>query len=216
MKAWRFYRFNNMQLDEIPGSLLYQGHVAAEILCVQPSAAEAQLAYGICTLAYEQIKDRQETEAPIKLFGHEFCARIIDTNEESWFCPGDRVAACLQSLGDGLAVADTPEIQMGDSIVIFGQGSMGLGCMQVAYTNGAGNLIMVDVREEAFKTSKNQVLVTLSILDVTIPLKSFMIWSLNVQMEVQHKDFPKPKYSSKQLNQSDQEGNEWSSPSSTT
>jgi hypothetical protein len=47
-----------MQLDEIPGLLLYQGHVAAEILCVQPSAAEAQLAYGICTLAYEQIKNR--------------------------------------------------------------------------------------------------------------------------------------------------------------
>ena len=58
MKAWRFYGFNNMQLDEIPSSLLYQGHVAAEILCVQPSVAEAQLAYGICTLAYEQIKNR--------------------------------------------------------------------------------------------------------------------------------------------------------------
>ena len=58
MKAWRFYGFNNMQLDEIPGSLLSQGHVAAEILCVQPSAAEAQLAYGICTLTYEQIKNR--------------------------------------------------------------------------------------------------------------------------------------------------------------
>ena len=43
MKAWRFYGFNNMQLDEIPGLLLHQGHVAAEILCVQLFVAEAQL-----------------------------------------------------------------------------------------------------------------------------------------------------------------------------
>ena len=58
MKAWRFYGFNNMQLDAIPDPLLREGHVIAEILCVQPSVTEAQL-------AYEQIKNRLETEAPI-------------------------------------------------------------------------------------------------------------------------------------------------------
>ena len=93
MKAWRFYGFNNMQLDEIPDPLLRAGHVIAETLCVQPSVTEAQLAYGIRTLAYEQIKNRLETEAPIQLFGHEFCARIVEANEGSRFCPGDRVAA---------------------------------------------------------------------------------------------------------------------------
>ena len=212
MKAWRFYGFNNMQLDEIPDPLLRKGHVIAETLCVQPSVTEAQLAYGIRTLAYEQIKNRLETEAPIQLFGHEFCARIVETEEGSQFCPGDRVAAraklpcgecslclaessylcrrgpiigfqlpgcfsefavlpeialakvdnqisdneaaCLQSLSDGLAAVDTAEIRMGDSVVIFGQGSMGLECMQVARTNGAGKLITVDVREEALKMSK--------------------------------------------------------------
>ena len=56
MKAWRFYGFNNMQLDEIPDPLLRAGHVIAETLCVQPSVTEAQLAYGIRTLAYEQIR----------------------------------------------------------------------------------------------------------------------------------------------------------------
>ena len=45
MKAWRFYGFNNMQLDEIPDPLLRAGHVIAEILCVQPSVTEAQLAW---------------------------------------------------------------------------------------------------------------------------------------------------------------------------
>ena len=63
-------------------------------------------------------------------------------------------AACLQSLSNGLAAVDTAEIQMGDSVVIFGQGRIGLECMQVARTNGAGRLITVDVREEACKISK--------------------------------------------------------------
>jgi len=65
MKAWRFYGFNNMQLDAIPDPLLREGHVIAEILYVPPSVTEAQLAYGIRTLTYEQIKNRLETEAPI-------------------------------------------------------------------------------------------------------------------------------------------------------
>ena len=72
MKAWRFYGFNDMRLDEVPDPVQREGHVIAEILCVQPSVTEAQLAYGIPTLAYEQIKRRLETEAPIRLFGHEF------------------------------------------------------------------------------------------------------------------------------------------------
>ena len=54
-----------MQLDAIPDPLLREGHVIAEILYVPPSVTEAQLAYGIRTLTYEQIKNRLETEAPI-------------------------------------------------------------------------------------------------------------------------------------------------------
>ena len=49
-----------------------------EPLCVQPSVTEAQLALGIPTLAYDRIKRRLETEAPVQLFGHEFCARVIE------------------------------------------------------------------------------------------------------------------------------------------
>ena len=85
-----------MQLDEIPDPLLRAGHVIAEILCVQPSVTEAQLAYGIRTLAYEQIKNRLETEAPIQLFGHEFCARIVEANEGARLCPGDRVSCSCE------------------------------------------------------------------------------------------------------------------------
>jgi threonine dehydrogenase-like Zn-dependent dehydrogenase len=175
---------------------------------VQPSVTEAQLAFGIPTLAYEQIKRRLETEAPVQLFGHEFCARIVETGPGvSRFRPGDRVAAraklpcgdcplcrserghlcrrgpiigfqlpgcfaeyailpeialthvadcisdseaaCLQSLSDSVAAVETAGIRLGDSVAIFGQGSMGLECMQIARVSGAGRIIAIDVREES-------------------------------------------------------------------
>src|SRR5712672_3066155 len=81
MKAWRFYGFGDLRLDEIARPELRPGHVLAEPLCVQPSVTEAQLAFGIPTLAYESIKRRLETEAPVQLFGHEFCARIVEVGE---------------------------------------------------------------------------------------------------------------------------------------
>ena len=76
MKAWRFYGFNDMRLDKVPDPVRRDGHVIAEILCVQPSVTEAQLAYGIPTLAYEQIKHRLATEAPIRFIR----ARVLRSN----------------------------------------------------------------------------------------------------------------------------------------
>src|SRR5262245_31970720 len=94
MRAWRFYQFNDMRLDEVPEPACAAGHALVEPLCVQPSVTEAQLAHGIPTLAYDRIKRRLETEAPIQLFGHEFCARILEVGRRvSRFRPGDRVAA---------------------------------------------------------------------------------------------------------------------------
>src|SRR5258708_40257964 len=94
MKAWRFYGFNDMRLDDIPEPTIRPGHVIAQIVCIQPSVTEAQLACGIPTLAFEQIKKRLETEAPVQLFGHEFCARIVEVGDGvSKFRPGDRIAA---------------------------------------------------------------------------------------------------------------------------
>ncbi len=94
MKAWRFYGFGDMRLDEIPEPAAKPGHVVAKVLCVQPSVTEAQLAFGIKTLAYEKIKRRLETEAPVQLFGHEFCVRIVETGPGVIrFKAGERVAA---------------------------------------------------------------------------------------------------------------------------
>src|SRR6058998_2650537 len=94
MKAWRFYGFNDLRLDEVPAPECKPCHVVAKIVCVQPSVTEAQLARGIKTLAYERIRKRLETEAPLQLFGHEFCARIVEVGEGiTKFKVGDRVAA---------------------------------------------------------------------------------------------------------------------------
>ena len=213
MKAWRFYGFGDMRLDDVPEPVCRPGHVIAEPLCVQPSVTEAQLAFGIPTLAYEAIKCRLDTEAPVQLFGHEFCARVVEVGEGvTRVRPGDRVAAraklpcgscpfclegknhlcrkgpiigfqlpgcfaerailpevalvrvddrisdseaaCLQSLSDSVAAVETAGIAIGDSVAIYGQGSMGLECLQIARTSGAGLIITVDVREESCRVSR--------------------------------------------------------------
>jgi threonine dehydrogenase-like Zn-dependent dehydrogenase len=94
MKAWRFYGFNDLRLDEVPAPACTPGHVLVAPLCVQPSVTEAQLAQGIPTLAYDRVRRRLETEAPVQLFGHEFCARVLEVGPGvTRFAPGDRVAA---------------------------------------------------------------------------------------------------------------------------
>lgn len=213
MKAWRFYDFGDFRLDDVPQPALLPHHVLVEPLCVQPSVTEAQLAYGIPTLAYDRVKRRLATDGPLQLFGHEFCARIIAVGAGvNRFQVGDRVAAraklpcqrcslclsergelcrkgpvvgfdlpgcfseiaslpeialvkvderisdseaaCLQSLSDSVAAVETAQIQMGDTVVIFGQGSMGLECLQVVRLSGAGLTITVDVRDEACAISR--------------------------------------------------------------
>lgn len=213
MKAWRFYGFNDMRLDDVPTPICKPRHVLVEPLCVQPSVTEAQLAKGIPTLAYDRVKKRLETEAPIQLFGHEFCARIVELGSGvTQYQVGDRVAAraklpcqecdlcrtergnlcrkgpvigfdlpgcfseiamlpeialvkvddrisdsegaCLQSLSDSVAAVETAQLQIGDTVVIFGQGSMGLECLQIARISGAGRIITVDVRDEACQISR--------------------------------------------------------------
>src|SRR6188474_2007915 len=213
MRAWRFYGFVDMRLDDVPPPVCKPSHVVVEPLVVQPSVTEAQLAFGIPTLAYDRVKKRLETEAPIQLFGHEFCARIVEVGAGvTDFHVGDRVAAraklpcqdcpqcnrgkadlcrrgpvigfdlpgcfselallpeislvkvddritgsvaaCLQSLSDSVASVETADIQIADSVVIFGQGSMGLECLQIARLSGAGLVITVDVRDEACQVSR--------------------------------------------------------------
>ena len=51
----------------------------------------------------------------------------------------DSEAACLQSLSDSVASVETAQIGIGDSVAIFGQGSMGLECLQIARNQRRGS-----------------------------------------------------------------------------
>src|SRR5436853_7920335 len=66
----------------------------------------------------------------------------------------DSEAACLQSLSDSVAAVETAQLRVADTVAIFGQGSMGLECLQVARLCGAGLVITVDVRDEACRASR--------------------------------------------------------------
>jgi threonine dehydrogenase-like Zn-dependent dehydrogenase len=214
VKAWQFYGFGDMRLDDVPEPVCSPGHLLVRPICVQPSVTEAQLAFGIPTLAFDRVKRRLETEAPVQLFGHEFCARVVEVgqgvgrfqvgdrvaaraklpcgvcslchSERSDLCrkgpvigfdlPGcfsevailpevalvkvdDRIpdseAACLQSLSDSVAAVETARLGVGDTVVILGQGSMGLECLQISRLSGAGVVITVDVRDEACDVSRS-------------------------------------------------------------
>ena len=52
-------------------------------------------------------------------------------------------------MSDSIAGVETAQIRPGDTVAVFGQGSMGIECMQAARAVGAGKLVTVDVRPEA-------------------------------------------------------------------
>ena len=210
MRGWYLYRINDMRLKEVPVPVLKEGHLLAEILCAQPSVTETQTVAGIGNPYGFQ--DRLKKEGSLPLPGHEYCARVVKTNEGSKFKPGDRVAglakipcgscsmcqsgysmlckntdlmgvtipgifselvllperalikvddrvsasegACLQPMSDCVGAVETAEVNIGDTIAIFGQGCLGINSLQVARASGAGALIAVDVRDDILNISK--------------------------------------------------------------
>ena len=66
----------------------------------------------------------------------------------------DSEGACIQALTGCVDAVATAELQMGDTVVVFGQGTMGLAILQVARASGAGLVFTTDVRDEVLKLSK--------------------------------------------------------------
>lgn len=62
--------------------------------------------------------------------------------------PTDNEVAAFQPLGSCVKCVRSAGIKMGDTVVLLGQGSMGLGCLQIAKLSGAGLLIAVGRRAE--------------------------------------------------------------------
>ncbi|MFC2004291.1 zinc-binding dehydrogenase [Chloroflexota bacterium] len=62
--------------------------------------------------------------------------------------PTDNEVATLQPLSACVSYVRSARIEMGESIVVLGQGVIGLGCLQIARITGGGLLIGVDIRRE--------------------------------------------------------------------
>jgi threonine dehydrogenase-like Zn-dependent dehydrogenase len=94
MKAWRWYAFGDFRLEEEPMPVVKPGWVLLKIRVAQASVTDAQRAMGFHTGDIELIRGLIEKYRPIKLFGHELCAEVIEVSPGvKNVKPGDRVAA---------------------------------------------------------------------------------------------------------------------------
>jgi threonine dehydrogenase-like Zn-dependent dehydrogenase len=66
----------------------------------------------------------------------------------------DSEATMMQPLVGIVSTIQVTGIQMGDTIVVLGQGSMGLNVTQVSSVCGAGKIIAVDVRDDILRVSR--------------------------------------------------------------
>ena len=94
MKVWRWYAFGDMRLEEEPMPEVQPGWVVAKVRVVQASITDAERAMGIPTNDTELVRKLIAENAPIKLFGHELCAEVVEVGEGvTNLKVGDRVAA---------------------------------------------------------------------------------------------------------------------------
>lgn len=195
MKAWRTYNFNDMRLEELPDPRPGPTDVLVKVRAVQLSITEVLQFRGYQTTHHDYLREKIEREAPVQLFGHEFCGEVLECGSEvTEFKVGDRlsyghpsghilgihVPGCLAqyaavsteslvklpaSMSDGEAAAYQPAttsvtavdecgIRLGNTVAIFGQGVIGLNCLQAAKQSGAGRCIGVDVRSESLQLSE--------------------------------------------------------------
>ena len=63
-------------------------------------------------------------------------------------------AALLEPFAVGLNCVDRLNIALGDTVVVLGQGPIGLAVARLVAASGAGHLIVTDVRDEVFSVSR--------------------------------------------------------------
>jgi threonine dehydrogenase-like Zn-dependent dehydrogenase len=195
IRGWLTYGFNEMQLEEVPYPQLKAGWAVVKTAVVQPSVTEVQLFYGERSNSYDKVKNAL-AKGPQQLFGHEFCAEIVEVDEKNQYGlrVGDRVGAththmgtigrdfpgcfseyaaipldALAKMPDGVTDWEIAAIQpltscifdvkalgvtLGDSVLVLGQGVMGLNSAQAAKAAGADTVIGVDRRDDILELAK--------------------------------------------------------------
>lgn len=92
MRAWRLYDFGDFRLDELPDPVCGPDEVLLRTLVVQPSVTEAMLAGGADTFGAQVVRDALRS-GPTRLFGHEYCAEVLEAGENVTSVKvGDRVS----------------------------------------------------------------------------------------------------------------------------
>ena len=104
---------------------------------------------------------------------HQLCRSCINVAEDTPGClaeyfaiPASTIAKLPDTISDAEACAMQPlvsimgsmeatGITMGDTVVVIGQGPMGLDCMQVARVAGAGKVIAIARRDEVLELSRS-------------------------------------------------------------
>jgi len=213
MKAWLTYGFNDMRLEEVPMPHAEPGWVVCKVRNLELSVTEIAEFRGLPIPSHDNLKAMLAKRAPIQLWGHEFCAEVVEvgpgvTNVKlgdrvfyhrgvpcgackyctagmSHLCrtvinvsedtPGclaeyfpvpastiaslppeitDKEACALQPLVSVAGRMETVGINMGDTVVVIGQGPMGLFCTQIAAVTGAGKVIAIARRDPVLELSK--------------------------------------------------------------
>jgi threonine dehydrogenase-like Zn-dependent dehydrogenase len=206
MKAWRVYGIGEMKLDDIPEPKIQPGWILCKVRMVQISITEVSNYLGLSG----NIKKLLEEKSPRQMFGHEFCAEVIEVGagvkrvnkgdrifyfgrpacRECALClagyeelcvkgpmlgvgiPGalaeyillpaggvmvvpdkltDSEAAAMQPLVGTIGAINLIGINMGDTVAVIGQGSMGLNATQVCRACGATKVIGIDVNDEVLE-----------------------------------------------------------------
>jgi threonine dehydrogenase-like Zn-dependent dehydrogenase len=100
VRGWVTHAFNEIRLEEVPYPQLRPGWAIVKTKVVQPSVTEVQLFYGERSNSYDKVK-KALTRGPQQLFGHEFCAEIVevDAKNEYGLREGDRVGATHTHVG---------------------------------------------------------------------------------------------------------------------
>src|SRR5262245_1849191 len=180
-----------MRLEEVPYPELKPGWSIVKTKVVHPSVTEVQLFYGERSNSYDKVK-KALTKGPQQLFGHEFCAEIVDVDEKNQYGlrAGDRVGVTHTHIGTigldspgcfpkyasippeplarfpgGVTDWEVAAIQpltscifdvtaLGDTVLVLGQGVMGLNCTQVAKAAGADTVIGVDRRDDILQMAQ--------------------------------------------------------------
>lgn len=81
MKAWMTYDFNDMRLEDVAMPTAQPGWVVCRTRVLELSITEVAEFAGVPVSSHESLKAMFSKKEPLPLFGHEFCAEVVEVGE---------------------------------------------------------------------------------------------------------------------------------------